>query len=95
MKITYDGLVAGERFLRDHCDGFDDGTGNGFHVDFIKDLLKEVFRASGIDYEILVVKPEKPPLNALEGHQDTDLLLVFVAAPADADCVSGFVFHPR
>ena len=66
MTITYSGLIAGERFLREHCDGFDDGTGDGFHIEFVKNLLMEVFRASDVAHEFLLAPPLKPHQSALE-----------------------------
>ena len=31
MKVTHDGLIAGERFLRERCEEFNDGTRDGTH----------------------------------------------------------------
>lgn len=81
MKITYDGLIAGVRFLSVHCEGFCDGTGDDFQTWFIRDLLSEVFRASGITPEM----PDQPPgvhkLSALAGCQDKLRLLAFLVGP--------------
>ncbi len=35
VVITGDGWLAGEQNLRDHPYNFDDGTSEGFHVDFV------------------------------------------------------------
>ena len=48
IEITIDGLLAGERYLREHSEEFQDGTKDGFHADFIRALVLEVLQASRI-----------------------------------------------
>lgn len=83
MKITYGGLLAGVRFLQVHCEGFDDGTGDDFHVPFIRDLLTEIFRASGITLEMPDGLPNAQLTIALTDHQGKGRLLVFLAGLDD------------
>lgn len=52
MKITHDGLVAGERFLRVHGSGFDEGTPDEAYWRLIRCLWVEVFRASDAILEL-------------------------------------------
>ena len=82
MKIAHEGLVAGVRFLQCHCEGFDDGTGDDFHTPFIRDLLMEIFRASGIEVDIHE-EQRHGLLKPVGGdHQDTEesrVWLVFLA----------------
>lgn len=52
IHITTDGLLAGERYLRDHPYYFDDGTSDGFHADFVKALVSQVLDASCIKIEV-------------------------------------------
>jgi len=91
--ITFDGLVAGERFLRSQIEEFDDGTPDGFHETFIRELLTEVFRASGITLEIPDKHPDTPESNSSEVNPDTGRLLVFVPESADVDYDSEVFFH--
>jgi hypothetical protein len=49
IHITIHGLLAGEQYLREHSEEFDDGTKDGFHSYFIHTLVSEVLRASCID----------------------------------------------
>lgn len=49
VHITNNGLLAGERYLREHSEEFDDGTREGSHSRFIRSLVLEVLRASCID----------------------------------------------
>lgn len=79
MKISHDGLVAGVRFLQEHCEGFDDGTGDHFNTPFIHELLMEVFRASGIALEMPDEQRYVPETIVSVNHQDTTRLLVFLA----------------
>ena len=91
--ITFDGLVAGEKFLRRNNEEFDDGTPDGTHWRFIRDLLSEVLRASDIALEMPDKPPDRPLTIALTEHQEPWRLLVFVAESCDVDCEQGFVFH--
>jgi len=52
IHITYDGLVAGERYLREHCEEYDDGTFDGFHNRIVKGLISEICRVSGLTLEM-------------------------------------------
>jgi hypothetical protein len=52
IHITIHGLLAGEQYLREHSEEFDDGTKDGFHSYFIHTLVSEVLRASCIDFEM-------------------------------------------
>lgn len=88
--ITFDGLVAGEKFLRQHNQEFDDGTPDGTHWLFIRQLLSEVFRASGTALEMPDKRPDTPLMISSAAHQETGRLLVFLAEPGDADCEQGF-----
>ncbi len=90
--ITFDGLVAGERLLRDRM-WIDDGTPDGAHWRLIRDLLSEVFRASGIDLEMPDKCPDMPVTISSEEHRETGQLLVFLAEPADADCGQEFSYR--
>lgn len=81
MKITYDGLLAGVRYLNDHCPGFDYGTGDDFRTPFIHDLLAEIFRASGIGIDMLCEPQCLQETIVQEAHQDTTGLLVFLVGP--------------
>lgn len=58
IHITIDGLLAGERYLRDHPYNFYDGTPDGTHADFVKALVVEVLCASGITVQM----PESLPV---------------------------------
>lgn len=91
--ITFDGLVAGETFLRSRIEEFDDGTPDGFHWHFIRELLMEVFRASYITLEMPDRCPDKPVSNFSEVNQDKGRLLVFVPGSADVDYDSGVFLH--
>lgn len=88
MKITYDGLLAGVRFLNDHCPGFDYGTGDDFRTPFIHDLLAEIFRASGIELDMPCEPQCLHEKTVQEGHQDKGQLLVFLVGPAGERLVS-------
>jgi len=82
MKITYDGLLAGVRYLNEHCDGFDIGTGDDYRTPFIHELLTDIFRASGIEIDIDVETQHMQKMPVCEGHQDTlqlSGLVVFLA----------------
>jgi hypothetical protein len=90
--ITFDSLVAGERLLRDRI-VIDDGTSDGARWRLIRDLLSEVFRASGIVLEMPDRCPYMPASIASTEHQEPGRLLLFVAESSDGDCEHGFVFH--
>jgi hypothetical protein len=53
---------------------------------FIRQLLSEVFHASGIVLEMPDKRPDTPVLISSAAHQDTGQLLAFLAEPGDADC---------
>ena len=57
ILINMDGLLAGERYLREHSEEFDDGTVEGTHVRFIASILSQVFHASHIAFQM----PDVPP----------------------------------
>ena len=77
MKVTQDGLIAGERCLRERCEEFNDGTRDGTHWIFIRDLLSEALRASDIALEMPSMPPDAPALSSLEAPRDTLLLQVY------------------
>lgn len=52
IHITPKGLLAGERYIREHCEEFDDGTRDGSHSYFLRHLVSEVLRASCVDFEM-------------------------------------------
>ena len=81
MKVTHDGLIAGERFLRERCAEFNDGTVDGTHWLFIRDLLSAALRASDIALEMPSMPPDAPAWSSLEAPRDTLLLQV---------CATGF-----
>ena len=93
MEITLDGIMAGECFLREHSENFDDGTSPGTHANFIKDLLTEVFHASGIALEMLCDTPSAPLSNSSIVNSDMPLLLVFATETDDEDFGLGVVVH--
>lgn len=64
IRITTDGLLAGERFLRERCDEFQDGTRLGFHSNFVKLLISEILCASGLGLEM--------PLDSQPQHRGQD-----------------------
>ena len=68
MKITFQGLVAGEKFLRERNEDFDDGTPDGTHWRLIRGLLSEVFRASGIALKMPGKCPNVPASNSSAEH---------------------------
>ncbi len=84
MKFTHDGLVAGVQYLQEHCDGFDDGTGDHYHTPFIRDLLLKVCRASNITPEMPAERRYARETNVAVNHQETGLLLVFQPGPDGA-----------
>ncbi len=90
--ISFDGLVAGERVLRAHCEEFDDGTPDGTHW-LIRELLTEVLRASGIALETLDRCPDTPASIASASYQGMSLLLVCVPETDDAGYGSEFFVH--
>ena len=94
MKITHKGLVAGVRFLQYHCEGFDDGTGDDFHTPFIRDLLMEIFRASGVEVDIH--EEQKHELWRLGGgdHRDIEGSRVWLVFPAAEHSVQKSDFLP-
>lgn len=57
------------------------GIGDEFHAPFIRDLLTEIFRASGITLEMPEELPSAPEMIALAGHQDKGRLLAFLVGP--------------
>ena len=93
MKITSSGITAGERFLREHCENYEDGTAIGTHSRFIQDLLMEVFRASGIALKMQCDMPNEPQSSSSVGNSDRPLLLVFATETDDVDFGSGVVVH--
>ena len=93
MKITSSGIMAGERFLREHCENYEDGTAIGTHSRFIQDLLMEVFRASGIALKMQCDMPNEPQSSSSVGNSDRPLLLVFATETDDVDFGSGVVVH--
>lgn len=90
--ITLDGFVAGERLLRDRM-LIDDGTPDGSHWSLIRDLLSEVFRASGTVLEMPDKCPDMPESTSSAAQKVTAQLLVFVAEPVAVDCGQEFSFH--
>ncbi len=50
--ITNEGLLAGERYLRERLDGYGSGTPPGFHRRFIAGLLSEVLNASHVIFRL-------------------------------------------
>lgn len=88
MKVTYDGLLAGVRYLNEHCPGFDYGTGDDFRTPFIHDLLAEIFHASGIGLDMLCEPQCLQEMTVQEAHQGKAELLVFLAGPAGERLVS-------
>lgn len=88
MKITYAGLIAGVRFLNVHCLGFDIGTGVDFNTPFIRDLLSEVHRASGITLEMPLELPDVPEKIVSTDHQGKAQLLAFLVGPDGEHLVS-------
>lgn len=46
--VTEGEILAGEKYLRENCDEFDDGTPQGTHKNFIVNLLTEIFGHSDI-----------------------------------------------
>lgn len=63
IHIPNDGLLAGERYLREHVEEFDDGTQPGFHADFIEDLVSVVLNASRTGLLMPYEMQNKPPQN--------------------------------
>lgn len=57
IKLTHAGLLAGERYLRDHPYNFDDGTSLGFHAEFVKAVVSLVLDASCISFEMPADRP--------------------------------------
>lgn len=86
-------LVAGARVSRAHCEEFDDGTPDGTHRRLIRELLTEVFRASGIALEMLDRCPDTPASIASASYLGMGLLLVCVRETDDAGYGSEFFFH--
>ncbi len=81
MMVTYDGLLAGVRYLNVHCPGFDYGTGDDFRTPFIHDLLAEIFRASGIEIDMPCEHQCMQERTVQEDRQDTTGLLAFLVGP--------------
>lgn len=73
--------MAGVRFLYKPCEDFDNGTGDNFHAPFIRDLLMEVFRASGIALDMPEAHRYMRDSNVSTGHQEKGRLLAFLAGP--------------
>ena len=61
VQITSEGLLAGERYLREHIEEYNDGTREGFHVDFIEDVVSQALRASRVEF-LMPCEPQKEPL---------------------------------
>lgn len=93
--ITFDGLVAGENFLRNRIEELDDGTPYGTHWRLIRDLLSEVARVSGITLEMPDRCPDTLGTNASTECQETGRLLVFLDGTVGEDCGQEFVFHQQ
>lgn len=74
ITLTQEGLIAGERYLREHCDEYDDGTGEGFHIRFIQKLVEQVFHASDIDIHI----DEKPREEHQENSEPTEPNILWI-----------------
>ena len=51
-EITTEGLLAAEKYLRQHLQGFGSGTPLGFHQRFIASLLSEALRASNVVFRM-------------------------------------------
>ena len=92
IDVTAAGLLAGEEFCRVHGGGgFDEGTPDTVIHFFIRDLLSEVFRVSGITLGMPSEMPKTPEKNFSEENQGTDLLLAFLAEPG----FEGYVPEPH
>lgn len=61
IVITEAGLLAGERYLQEYSEEFDNGTGEGMHAEFISALLSAVFHASQIAFEMPALPLRRPP----------------------------------
>jgi hypothetical protein len=59
IHITRNGLLAGELYLREHCEEYNDGTKEGFHSEFIHSLVLQVLHASHIAIE-MPSEPQRP-----------------------------------
>ena len=64
IAVTFEGLLAGERYLRERTDEFDDGTSEGAHVRFVLALVSSVFDACRIAIEMPSAQPCKHPKTA-------------------------------
>ena len=84
--ITFDGLLAGEKFLRERNEDFNNGTPDGTHWRLIRGLLSEVFRASGITLEMPDRRPDMPEMSSSVTHQEHQRLFVFLAESDGVDC---------
>ena len=78
MKISCEDFIAGERYLHDRCEEFDNGTRGEAQSQFIPDLLREVFPVSRIVLEMPPRPPSEPESNSLEVIQDMPQLLAYV-----------------
>lgn len=61
--ISREGILAGERYLREHSEEFDNGTSDGAHAEFISELLSAVFDASQITAEMPAMPLRKHSAN--------------------------------
>ena len=73
LVVTEDGLLAGERYLVDHCEQFDNGLPEGdfFRKKFIQSLLMEIFHASGITLRLPESHLKLRSQTALTAHSTT------------------------
>ncbi len=69
VKITSSGLIAGDKYLREHSEEFDNGTAHGERADFIAGLLSEIFHASHVAFELPRLPLELPPRSGGLTHQ--------------------------
>ena len=51
-EITNEGLLAAEKYLRQHLDGYGSGTPLGSHRRFIASLLSEALNASHVVFRL-------------------------------------------
>ena len=70
--ISYQGLLAGDAYLQSHTEEFDyfGKVVPGLHVEFVKSLLQEVFRASGISLQMLPRTSSGDPAKPEQPHQE-------------------------
>ena len=63
-KITSEGLLAAENYLREHLEEYDSGTPLGSHRRFIASLLSEALRASHVNFRMPSESVDSGPLGA-------------------------------